>query len=149
MADLRILQAIFDDIHIIGRVSSLREKFNSENLGIVVDMKKWISIIRSVQPQMAFYVIVQKYTIPRQEVTMDEPLYDSRANSYLLTSNDINWPNYYQFCHFDKKFRAQYFVLAGYNTNIWILKEEFQRDCKVINSLIKPHSIPNFDTNSS
>ena len=96
------------------------------------NMEIWAPYIRRVS-SAALYVIIHNFTIPKKIVEPTGPLYESGINCYLLTANQINWPNHRN----DPAFRDKYFHRSSYDTNIWILMNDFRNDTEKITILVK------------
>lgn len=91
--------------------NNLQKNFRLETLknGQVPDLSEWLPHIRTFVPKMAIYVVIYNGYI---------------TEATFLLPDGIAWIN----TNNDPIFRSKYFHQSKYDSNTWILKDEFRTD---------------------
>lgn len=99
-------------VQIINQVNEFKPGYFRELHSRVYGLEGYIKALRE-HTQQAIYII----------------LYGDSKKKYLLYfDKDINWSENKKF---DKKIRAKYFEKSSYDTNVWILKEEYRNTTNI------------------
>lgn len=86
------------------------------------DLKDWIAKIRQAIPKGPVYVILHEYQTDSGK----------ERDAFLLTTQGINWNGQKN----DPQMRTLYFHKSRYDSNIWVLKENFRWQSNILKTLV-------------
>ncbi len=93
----------------------------------IPDLQFWTTNIRSIIPHSAIYIIIHQY-VNNSGSDMD---------CFLLLPNELNWTSKTN----NPEFRDIYFHQSKYDSNIWILKNEYRYKTNILKQLVKNNKL--------